>query len=85
LIRAIRKSFNITQDALAEVTGLQRSNLSALENGKIEMTAHYAEILGAALGIHPSTILFPNGHHKKSAEILEIEKKGPKEIRSRFY
>jgi len=84
LVRAIRQGFNITQEALAEVTGLQRSNLSALENGKLEMTVHYAEILGAALGIHPSTILFPNGYRKKSAEILEIEKRARKKFAAAF-
>jgi len=80
LIRAVRKKSNITQDALAEVTGLQRSNLSAIENGKLEMTVHYAEILGAALSLHPSTILFPNGYQKKSLEILEIEKRARKKF-----
>lgn len=84
LIRSVRHNFGITQDALAEVTGLQRSNLSSLENDKLEMTVHYAEILGAALGLHPATILFPNGYQKKSTEIIEIEKRARKKFGPAF-
>jgi transcriptional regulator with XRE-family HTH domain len=75
LIRATRINFGITQEEICEVTGLKRANLSALENNRIEMTVHYAEVLGAALGLHPSTILFPNGKYEKKKEILNIEKK----------
>lgn len=75
LIRATRTNFGITQEEICEVTGLKRANLSALENGRIEMTVHYAEVLGAALGIHPSTILFPNGKYEKKKENLDIEKR----------
>jgi transcriptional regulator with XRE-family HTH domain len=76
LIKSIRARLNITQDELCEVTGLKRENLSAIENDRIEMTVHYAELLGAALGVHPASILFPNGRHVKSKEILAVEKKG---------
>lgn len=75
VIKSVRLGFNITQDQICEVTGLKKSNLSNLENGKIEMTVHYAEILGAALSLHPSAILFPNGHYGKSKEIKQIEKR----------
>ncbi|MFZ4404218.1 MAG: helix-turn-helix domain-containing protein [Pseudobdellovibrionaceae bacterium] len=75
LIRATRTNFGITQDEICEVTGLKRANLSAIENGRIEMTVHYAEVLGAALGLHPSTILFPRGKYAKKKEILDIEKR----------
>ena len=75
LIRATRKKFEITQEELCLITGLKRANLSAIESGRIEMTVHYAEILGAALGLHPATILFPNGKYVKRKEILEIEKR----------
>jgi transcriptional regulator with XRE-family HTH domain len=75
LIRATRNNFEITQDEVCSITGLKRTNLSAIENGRMEMTVYYAEILGAALGLHPSTILFPNGRYEKKKEVIEIEKK----------
>ena len=75
LIKSLRTNFKITQDQICEVTGLQRANLSAIENGRLELSVHYAVILSAALGVHPSTILFPDGHYEKSKEILKIERK----------
>ena len=47
------------------------------------MTVHYAEILGAALGVSPATILFPNGEYIKTPEILEIEKRARKKFFSK--
>ncbi|MEK6772933.1 MAG: helix-turn-helix transcriptional regulator [Bdellovibrionota bacterium] len=37
VIRAFRKNFNITQQELAEVTGIAETNLSAIENDKVEI------------------------------------------------
>jgi len=75
LIRSIRKNFGLTLKEIEGLTGIKESNLSAIENDRLELTKHYAEILGAALGIHPSSLLFPNGYYKKSKEIREIERK----------
>jgi transcriptional regulator with XRE-family HTH domain len=75
LISSVRHRLNMTQEELCHVTGLRRENLSALENGRIEMTVYYAEIFAAALGLHPASILFPNGSYEKSKDILAIEKK----------
>jgi antitoxin HigA-1 len=54
---------------LEDVTGVKESNLSALENDRIEMTSYYAERLGAALGIHPSLLLYPEGWVKVTPEM----------------
>ena len=74
-LRAFRVKAGISQDQMQEITGVARSNISALENDRMEMTSHYAIIFGAALKIHPSEILFPNGKVAKTDEILKIEKK----------
>ena len=72
-LRALRIEKGISQDELQEITGVARSNISALENQRLEMTAHYAMLFGAALNTHPSNILFPNGKFNKTEEILKIE------------
>lgn len=77
-VRAFRKNFNITLKELEDVTGIKESNLSALENDRIEMTSYYAERLGAALGIHPSLLLYPEGWVKVTPELADIEKKAKK-------
>lgn len=75
VLRGLRIKSGLSQDQLSELTGLQRSNLSALENDRISMTSHYAEIFSAVFKVHPSEILYPNGHVKKSADLRKIEKK----------
>ena len=74
-LRAFRKNFEITLKDLEDVTGIKESNLSALENERTEMTSYYAERLGAALGIHPSLLLYPEGWVKMTPELADIEKK----------
>jgi len=77
-LRAFRKNFGITLKDLEEVTGIKESNLSALENDRVEMTSYYAERLGAALGIHPSLFLYPEGWVKVTPELADIEKRAKK-------
>lgn len=71
LIQSIRKNFGLTLKEIEGLTGIKEPNLSAIEHDKVELTNHYAEILGAALGIHPSSLLFPNGQYVKSKEMIE--------------
>ena len=75
VLRGARIEAGISQEELEEITGIKRSNISALENNRMGMTSHYAEILGAALGLHPADLLYPNRKVVKSEEILKIEKK----------
>lgn len=77
-LRAFRKNFEITLKELEEVTDIKESNLSALENDRTEMTSYYAERLGAALGIHPRLLLYPDGWVKLTPELVEIQKKAKK-------
>ena len=75
LLRAFRQREGFTLRDLEDITGIAQSNLSALENGKMELTQHYAEIFAAALGLHPMVILYPKGRFEKTKKLLEIEKK----------
>jgi transcriptional regulator with XRE-family HTH domain len=74
-LRGARIEAGISQDELEEITEIKRSNISALENNRLGMTSHYAEILGAALKLHPADLLYPNRKVIKSKQILKIEKK----------
>jgi|SRR6185312_1276595 len=80
VLRALRKGLELTLKDIEEITDIKEQNLSALENDRMAMTVHYAEILAAALGVHPTDILFPNGKWGKSAEISAIERKAKKII-----
>ena len=73
LLRAFRKREELTLEDMREITRIQVPNLSAIENDKIPMTQHYAEILAAALNVHPTVFLYPNGKFAKNRELLEVE------------
>ena len=75
VLRGARIYAGITQDELSEITQIARPNISALENGRLEMTSHYAVLFGVALNIHPAEILFPNGKFEKTEEMRKVEKR----------
>jgi transcriptional regulator with XRE-family HTH domain len=75
VLRGLRLNMGLSQDQLVELTGIARPNISGLENDRIPMTAHYAEIFAAVFKVHPAEILYPNGNVKKSPEILKLEKR----------
>jgi transcriptional regulator with XRE-family HTH domain len=80
IVRTFRKQLGLTLRDVEEITGIQESNLSKVENGKIEITQHYAEVFAAAFGLNPLVFLYPNGEFKKSKELLAIERRGRKLI-----
>lgn len=78
LLRIFRQRENLSLKDLQLITGIAESNLSSIENGKILMTQHYAEIFAMALNIHPSVLLYPNGNFNKSKKLIEIQKRAQK-------
>jgi len=61
VIKSFRKNFQITQQELVQVTGIAETNISSIENDKIEIGIKRAVLIAAAFGIDPASILFPNG------------------------
>ncbi len=78
MLRALRKRDGLTLEEMEKITGIRDNNLSAIENDRIEMSQHYAEVFAAALAVHPMIFLYPNGKFKKSSELLKIEKRAAK-------
>jgi transcriptional regulator with XRE-family HTH domain len=66
VIRMLRELKDWTQAELAERSGVSPTNISALENNRIEIGKHRAEHLAKAFGIHPGIIMFPD--HEPSLE-----------------
>jgi transcriptional regulator with XRE-family HTH domain len=74
VIKAFRKNFNITQQELSKVTGIAETNLSAIENDRVEIGVKRAVLIAAALGISPSSLLFPNGYqtaYEKDVKVVQ--------------
>jgi len=58
-IRMLRELKGWTQENLAERSGITSTNISLLENGRIEIGKKRAEQFAKAFNVHPATIMFP--------------------------
>ena len=59
VIRMLRELKGWTQKELAERSGISVTNLSLLENEKVDIGKKRAEQLANAFDIHPAIIMFP--------------------------
>ncbi len=65
VIRMLRELKGWTQKELAKCSGISVSNLSLLENKKIEIGKKRTEQLAKAFDIHPAIIMFPEYEAKE--------------------
>lgn len=59
VIRMLRELKEWTQEGLATRSGISSTNLSALENDRIDIGKRRAEQLAKAFNVHPTIIMFP--------------------------
>ena len=59
VIRMLRELKGWTQAELAQLCGIRTTNISLLENAKVEIGKKRAEQLAKAFGVHPAIIMFP--------------------------
>ena len=76
VIRSRRNSLDITPQEVKELTGIDTAHLSRIENDKKPVGVKIAVTLGAVLGLHPSTILFPE------EDTIDLYVEGISEIRN---
>jgi transcriptional regulator with XRE-family HTH domain len=65
VIRMLRELKGWTQLELARLSGISTTNLSLLENGKVDIGKKRAEQLAKAFNVHPATIMFPEYEAKE--------------------
>ena len=58
MIRHLRRLKEWSQLDLAEATGISQTNLSAIENGRVEIGKQRAIVIAEALHVHPASIMF---------------------------
>ena len=58
-VRIIRELQELSQNALAEITGIPQSALSAIENDRVNLGVERAKVLARALKCHPAVLVFP--------------------------
>ena len=59
VIRILREKKGWTQEELAKHSGISASNLSMLENDRLDIGKKRAEQLADAFKVHPAIIMFP--------------------------
>ncbi len=65
VIRMLRDLKGWTQVELAKHSGINATNLSLLENNRVEIGKRRAEQLAKAFDIHPAIIMFPEYEAKE--------------------
>ena len=65
VIRMLRELKNWTQQTLAKRSGISVTNLSLLENEKIEIGKKRVVQLALAFDVHPAIIMFPEYEAKE--------------------
>ena len=58
-IKIIRELQELSQNELAELTGIPQSTISAIENDRVQVGVERAKVLARALHCHPSVLVFP--------------------------
>ncbi len=59
VIQMLRELKGWTQEELARRSGITSTNISLLENNRVDIGKKRAESLGRAFGIQPAIIMFP--------------------------
>ena len=58
-VRIIRELQELSQNELAELSGIPESTISAIERDRINLGVERAKILARALKCHPAVLVFP--------------------------
>ena len=58
-VRIMREFQELSQNDLAEATGIPQSTISAIERERINLGVERAKVLARALKCHPAVLLFP--------------------------
>ena len=58
-VRIAREFNELSQNQLAELTGIPQSTISGIEKDRINLGVERAAVLARSLKIHPAVLLFP--------------------------
>lgn len=58
-VRIVRELQELSQNKLAELSGIPQSTISAIENDRVNLGVERAKALARALRCHPAVLVFP--------------------------
>ena len=59
-VRIMRELQELSQNRLAELTGIPQATLSAIENNRISLGVERSKTIAKALKCHPAVLVFPD-------------------------
>jgi len=59
-VKIIRELQELSQNQLAELSGIPQSTISAIENNRVSLGVERAKTLARALKCHPAVLVFPS-------------------------
>ncbi len=58
-VRILRELQELSQNELADLTGIPESTLSTIEDDSVELDVERAKVIARALKCHPAVLVFP--------------------------
>lgn len=58
-VRILRELQELSQNELAELSGIPQSTISAIENDRVRLGIERSKVLARALKCHPAVLVFP--------------------------
>jgi transcriptional regulator with XRE-family HTH domain len=58
-VRIVRELQGLSQNELAQRTGISQATISAIENNRVRLGVERAKMLARALKCHPGVLVFP--------------------------
>jgi len=59
-VRIVRELQELSQNQLAELSGIPQSTISAIERDRVNLGIERAKVLARALKVHPAVLVFPS-------------------------
>ncbi len=66
-VRIVRELQGLSQNQLAQLTGISQSTISGIENDRVNLGVERAKVLARALRCHPAVLVFPGWEVDKHA------------------
>ena len=66
-VRIVREFQGLSQNQLAQLTGISQSTISGIENDRVNLGIKRAKVIARALRCHPAVLVFPGWELDKHA------------------
>ena len=66
-VRILRELQEMSQNQLAQASGIPQATISAIENDRVRLGVERAKVLARALKCHPRVLVFPRWTHEEAA------------------